>query len=652
MNTFNEPDENAGRFYLRLLVAVIFVLACCTLLAYRLYTLQVRSYDDYFQKAEENRISIQPIVPQRGNIIDRNGVVLARNFIAYTLEITPSRLPNVGKSINQNVEKTINELSRIITIEPRDRKRFDDFRRDNRRLDSVPIRTRLSDEEVARFMIHRYRFPGVEVEARLFRDYPNGRLASHLIGYISRINKDDVDEIEKRDETSNYRGSEHIGKNGVEAIYEADLHGITGKEHVEVRASGKPVRSLKIEPSMAGNDIELSIDINLQKVAEAAFGERRGALVAIEPSTGAVLALVSMPTFDPNLFVDGISRRDWNQLNNSIDKPLLNRAIYSAYPPGSTFKPFMAMAGLYAGKRRPEQQISDPGFFSYAGHTFMDDKKGGHGRVDMHKSIVVSCNTYYYVLANDLGIDGISGFIGQFGLGSLTGIDLPGEAEGVLPSQAWKRKRFAKQGPQAQKWYGGETISVGIGQGYNAYTPVQMAAAMAAIANNGVLMRPRVLKAVVDRQGQRQASPPDEVRKIDLKPEYLEVIQKALGDVTRGGTATRSFTGAQYRAAGKTGTAQVYSLKGQKYDKSDERKRDHSWFIAYAPLEEPKIALAVLVENGGFGAVSAAPIARQVIDAYLLQKHADQPAPEDPDAEAEDGGEPARGGAHAVGETR
>ena len=240
------------------------------------------------------------------------------------------------------------------------------------------------------------------------------------------------------------------------------------------------------------------------------------------------------------------------------------------------------------------------------------------------------------MLANDLGIDGISGFIGQFGLGALTGIDLPGEAEGVLPSQAWKRKRFARQGPQAQKWYGGETISVGIGQGYNAYTPVQMASAMATIANNGVLMRPRVLKAVVDRQGQRQASPPDEVRKIDLKPEYLEAVQKALGDVTRYGTATRSFTGAQYRAAGKTGTAQVYSLKGQKYDKSDERKRDHSWFIAYAPFEEPKIALAVLVENGGFGAVSAAPIARQVIDAYLLQKHADQPAPEDPDAEVED----------------
>ncbi|MDR3086394.1 MAG: penicillin-binding protein 2, partial [Azoarcus sp.] len=495
MKTFHELDENAGRFFLRLFVAAIFVLMCCVLLVVRLYVLQIKQFDRYHTLAEENHISLQPLVPQRGNIVDRNGVPLAWNFAAYTLEITPKQLSELGL----NEDKTIDALSTIIAIESKDRQRYKKILKDSRS-DSAPIRTHLSDEEVARFVVQRYRFPGVEVQARLFRDYPNGSMASHLIGYISRINDTEVKEIEERGDTLNYMGSEYIGKNGVEATYEADLHGITGNEQVEITAGGRKVRSLKSEASTAGNDIELSVDFELQKVAELAFGERRGALVAIEPATGEVLALVSMPTFDPNLFVDGISPQNWTKLNTSLDKPLLNRAIYSAYPPGSTFKPFMALAGLTAGKRTLKQQISDPGYFSYGGHTFMDDKKGGHGRVDVHKSIVVSCNTYYYMLANDLGIDGISSFISQFGLGSLTGIDLPGEAEGVMPSQTWKRKRFARLGPQARKWYGGETISVGIGQGYNAYTPLQMAAAMAAIANNGKLMRPRVLRAVIDRQ--------------------------------------------------------------------------------------------------------------------------------------------------------
>ena len=631
MKTFHELDDNAGSFFLRLFVAVIFVLMCCALLVVRLYVLQIKQFDRYHTLAEENHISLQPLVPQRGNIVDRNGVPLARNFAAYTLEITPKHLSELGL----NLEKTIDALSTVIAIENKDRLRFKKILKDNRS-DSAPIRTHLSDEEVARFVVQRYRFPGIEVQARLFRDYPNGPTASHLIGYISRINDTEVKEIEERGDALNYLGSEYIGKNGVEATYEADLHGTTGHEQVEITAGGRKVRSLNSDAATAGNDIELSVDIELQKVAEAAFGERRGALVAIEPATGEVLALVSMPVFDPNLFVDGISAQSWAKLNTSIDKPLLNRAIYSAYPPGSTFKPFMALAGLNAGKRKLKDQISDPGFFSYGGHTFMDDKKGGHGKVDIYKSIVVSCNTYYYMLANDLGIDGISSFISQFGLGSLTGIDLPGEAEGVMPSQAWKKKRFARQGPAHQKWYGGETISVGIGQGYNAYTPIQMAAAMAAIANNGKLMRPRALRAVIDRQKQRQAAPPEQIRAIAVQAEYLSAVQQALGDVTRYGTATRSFLGAPYRAAGKTGTAQVYSLKGGKYDKSNERMRDHSWFIAYAPFEEPKIALAVLVENGGFGAVSAAPIARQVIDAYLLNTRADNPAPEDADADAED----------------
>ncbi|MDR2091938.1 MAG: penicillin-binding protein 2 [Azoarcus sp.] len=618
MNTFNEPDENAGRFLLRLLVAALLAFGGCFLLALRLYTLQVKYHAHYHTLAEDNRISLLPVVPQRGNIVDRNGVVLARNFVAYTLEIS---------SEVTDPEKTIGELASFIAIEPRDKRRFYKFRSENRRLGSAPIRTHLSDEEVARFIGQRYRFAGVDVQARLFRDYPNGQLASHLIGYISRINDKEMEQIEENGDAINYRGSEHIGKLGVEARFEFDLHGITGAEHVEVNADGRAVRRLKNEPATAGKDIELSIDIALQKVAEDAFGQRRGAMVAINPTNGEVLALVSMPTFDPNLFVDGISTHDWRMLNESIDKPLLNRAIYSAYPPGSTFKPFMALAGLTYEKRKWTQKVSDPGFFWFGGHQFMDDKKGGHGAVDMYKSLVVSCNTYYYMLAGDLQIDRIASFMPQFGFGALSGIDLPGEAEGVLPSPAWKKKRFKTR--EQQKWYAGETISVGIGQGYNAYTPLQMAQAMATLANNGKRMRPHVLKAVIDNQGERQEFPVELVKEIDVKPEYIAQVRQALEDVTRFGTGARAFAGAPYRSGGKTGTAQVYSLKGGKYDKSNERMRDHSWFIAYAPAEAPTIALAVLVENGGFGAASAAPIARQVIDFHLLEKRANEPAKED-----------------------
>ena len=650
MKTFTDPDESAGRFFLRLVASAAFVLAGCVLLVLRLYVLQVKYHEHYHTLAEDNRISPLPIVPQRGNIVDRNGAVLARNFAAYTLEI-PSNI--VDTKEDKALSRVIDELSRLIAIDERDKRRFEKFRAENRRLDSAPIRTHLSDEEVARFIGQRYRFPGIEVQARLFRNYPNGTLASHLVGYISRINDEEKERLDESGDAANYRGTEHIGKSGVEATYEVDLHGTTGVEHVEVNAGGRAVRRLKSDPATAGNDIELSVDLELQKVAEAAFGNRRGALVALDPTNGEVLALVSMPTFDPNLFVDGISGADWRMLNevgvpkNELNKPLLNRAVYSAYPPGSTFKPFMALAGLTYEKRKWEQKVSDPGFFWFGGHQFMDDKKGGHGAVDMYKSLVVSCNTYYYMLASDLQIERIASFMPQFGFGARSGIDLPGEGEGVLPSPDWKRKRFKTR--EQQKWYAGETISVGIGQGYNAYTPLQMAQAMATIANDGKRMRPHVLRAVIDNQGQRQEFPPELVAEIDVKPEYIAKVRQALEDVTRFGTGARAFAGAPYRSGGKTGTAQVYSLKGGKYDKSNERMRDHSWFIAYAPAEAPKIALAVLVENGGFGAASAAPIARQVIDFYLLEKRAGEPAPEDADAEDE-GQENTGNGAHSRGE--
>jgi penicillin-binding protein 2 len=603
------------------LVAGLFVVVCLAVLAARFVYLQVVKYDYFHTRAEDNRIALMPVVPDRGAVVDRNGVVLARNYAAYTLEVTPSQVPDL--------EATIAALGEIVAIDAHDLRRFRKLREESKRFESVPLRTRLSDEEVARFVARRYLFPGVEVQARLFRDYPQGEVASHLIGYIGRINERDQQRIEEQGDSANYRGSEHIGKTGLELSYEADLHGTTGVEQVEVNAAGRAVRLMSRTAPVAGSDLELTLDVELQKVAEAAFGERRGALVAIDPRTGGVLALASMPTFDPNLFVDGISVVDWKALNESPDLPLVNRAIYSAYPPGSTFKPFMALAGLASGKRTPGQTIADPGFFNFAGHRFMDDKVGGHGTVDLHKSIVVSCNTYYYQLANDLGIDAIASFMRPLGFGVRTGIDIPGEAEGVLPSPAWKRERFRKR--EQQRWYGGETISVGIGQGYNAYTPLQLASALATVVNGGKVFRPHVVRHVVDAAGGRRAIEPQPVRQLPLEPEHLAAVKAALVDVTKSGTGARAFAGAPYSVGGKTGTAQVYSLRGSRYvaGRVAERLRDHSWFIAYAPAENPSIALAVLVENGGFGAQSAAPIARQVIDYHLLGSRLTEPARED-----------------------
>ena len=622
MTEFRAPAQELARFRLRVVVAMMFVCICLGLLAARFYYLQVLRHSYYLTRAEDNRIALLPTVPNRGTIVDRNGVVLARNYATYTLEITPSQV--------DNVEVTLDELATLVAIEPRDRRRFMKLLEESRNFDSVPVRSRLSDEEVARIVSQRYRFPGVEVKARLLRDYPQGTVGSHIVGYIGRINQRDLDRIEEAGTEANYRGSQHIGKAGLELFYEADLHGSTGIEQVEVNAGGRAVRALSRTPPTPGNDLELTLDIELQRVAESAFGERRGALVAIEPATGGLLALVSTPTFDPNLFVDGISTQDWKALNDSPDHPLLNRAIYSAYPPGSTFKPFMALAGLETGKRTAKQAISDIGYFNLGNHRFMDDKVGGHGMVDLHKSIVVSCNTYYYQLANDLGIDNIARFMGQLGFGSRTGVDLPGEAAGVLPSPEWKRQRFRR--PEQQQWYAGETISVGIGQGYNAYTPLQLATALAALINGGKLYRPHIVRHVVDAlTGERRVVEPEPQRQLPFKAANVKAVLDGMVGVNIEGTGRRAFQGAAYTSGGKTGTAQVYSLRGQRYveGRVRERLRDHSWFIAYAPAEAPRIALAVLVENGGFGAQSAAPIARQVMDYYLLHQRASAAAAED-----------------------
>jgi len=626
---FKNPQQELERFRARLVVAGGFVLACFAVLFVRFVWLQIVQHDYYQTRAEDNRISLVPIVPNRGLILDRNGVMLARNYPAYTLEIVPSR--------SGQLEQVIDGLAEIIDIQAKDRKRFRQLLEESRNFESLPIRTRLTDEEVAKFIAHRYRFPGVDIKARLFRQYPGGAFASHLLGYIGRVNDKDLERIEARELEANYRGTDHFGKTGLEQRYEFELHGETGFEQVEVDAGGRAVRTLARSAPVAGNDLTLTVDAELQRIAEQAFGDRKGALVAIEPATGGILALVAVPNYDPNLFVDGIDSQSWRELNDSPDKPMVNRALNGAYPPGSTFKPFMALGALTLGKRRPEQLISDPGFFNFGGHHFRDDKKGGHGMVDMYKSIVHSCDTYYYMLANDMGIDNIAAFMGQLGLGSRTGIDIDGESEGVLPSQEWKKKRFRK--PEQQKWYAGETISIGIGQGYNAYTPIQLAHATAIVANNGVVFRPHLVKYITDtRTGNRTPVEPKPIRDLGLKPEHIEVIRNAMVGVNKEGTGARAFAGAEYVSAGKTGTAQVYSLKGSDYKAGTVKKelRDHALFIAFAPADAPRIALAVLVENGGFGAQAAAPIARQVLDYYLLGKRPAAPAPVDEAAVEED----------------
>jgi penicillin-binding protein 2 len=630
------PERDLFLFRRRLsLVGVLVFLAFCGLFT-RFFYLQVVQHAHFETLADTNRIAIVPIVPNRGVITDRNGIVLAQSYSAYTLEITPSRIGNL--------EATIDKLAEIVNIEPRDRKRFRKLLDESKNFESLPIRTKLTDEEVARFAVNRYRFPGVDIKARLFRQYPFGEIASHVVGYIGRINDKDNERIAEWDETANYKGSDYIGKVGVELSYERDLHGTTGVEDVEVDSGGRAVRTLKRTPPIAGNNLRLSIDIKLQEVAEQACGDRRGALVAIDPTSGDVLAFVSKPGFDPNLFVDGIDPANWQELNESPDKPLLNRPLRGAYPPGSTIKPYLALAALNSGKRTPNQTIYDPGFFQIPGqaHRFRDDKPGGHGTVDMYKSIVQSCDTYYYMLANDTDIDDTARFLGKLGFGAKTGIDIEGELTGVLPSRAWKRQRFAGKNyrDEHRKWYLGDSISAGIGQGYNAFTPMQLAHAIAMIANDGVGYTPHLVKSVTNvKTGEVREIAAQPASKLDVKPEQLAVIKHALVGVNKEGTAAAAFKDAKYVSAGKTGTAQVFSLKGEKYSehKVDERLRDHAWFEAYAPADHPKIAVAVLVENGGFGASAAAPIARKVFDRWLLGESEPGAAKDMPDSDDDDG---------------
>jgi penicillin-binding protein 2 len=444
-----------------------------------------------------------------------------------------------------------------------------------------------------------------------------------VIGYIGRINPSEKEKIDDSEDQANYRGTEYIGKLGVEQSFEAQLHGITGVERVETSAGGRAVRKLASNPSTPGNVVMLSIDIKLQKLIEDMFGERRGALVALDPKSGEVLSFVSKPTFDSNLFVEGIDQENWQMLNESIDKPLLNRALRGTYPPGSTYKPFMALAALQTGTRASTTLINDPGFYMFGGHRFGSPENERGGVMDMRRAIVESSNAYFYSLANELGVDTMHDFMKPLGFGQVTGIDIHGELRGVLPSQDWKRNYYKR--PEQKKWYAGETISLGIGQGYNSFTMLQLAQATAIVANGGVKHKPQLVIATQDATTRvRVTVPPAEVQDLGFKPENVDVVRRAMVGVTQEGTSTRVFAGAGYLSGGKTGTAQAVSLnKNEKYNasKMDEHQRDHSLYIAFAPADDPKIALAVIVENAGFGSAAAAPIARRVFDYVLLGQY-------------------------------
>ncbi len=594
----------------RALVSAIIVIALLLLLVLRLAYLQITSHDHFTTLSRDNRLKLVPLPPTRGLIYDRDGVLLAQNVPAYSLEITPERV--------RDMKATLDGLDKLIPISDDDRERFAELRKQRRRFDSIPIRVKLEEEEVARFAVNRHRFPGVDIQAKLLREYPLGPETAHVLGYVGRINEQELAQID----TSNYSGTSYIGKNGVEKYYEDLLHGKVGFQQVEVNASGRVLRVLEDRPPIPGSDLRLFLDNGLQKEAMQSLGDYNGALAAIDVRTGGVLALVSKPGFDPNLFVEGISTRTFTELRDSKNKPLFNRALRGQYPPGSTIKPFVGLAGLEGQTIALDEEKYCPGFYRLPGqaHRYRDWKKTGHGPMAVHEAIVQSCDVFFYDLAHALGVEQLHEFLARFGFGSRTGVDLSGELGGLLPSREWKSRS------RREPWYPGETLIMGIGQGYFLVTPLQLASAVATLASGGKRLRPRVVASI-------QAPGPDsKLKSTTARSKQLEVaspddwarITDAMTDVVEGrrGTARRIRTDS-YRIAGKTGTAQVFTVKqDEEYDeeKIARELRDHALFVAFAPVEDPQIAVAVIVENGGHGGSVAAPIARRVMDKYLLGK--------------------------------
>lgn len=558
-----------------------------------------------------------PIPPERGKILDRNGFVLAHNNVGFSLEITLDNLERLEKeTLSEALDRTITQIQAFISIQPSDLKRFKSIRQDSVAHDSIPIRLTLTEDEVARFSVEQFRFKGVEIRKRILREYPNGDLGVHVVGYVGRINKSDNDRLRGNGILDAYRGTSYLGKLGIEQSYESVLHGRPGFVRLQVTASGKTVEELGSEPAVNGMDVRLTIDALMQGAIENGFAGRKGALVAIEPSTGEVLAFVSSPTFDPNLFLNPIDTETWRDLNDKEKgSPMLNRALRGGYPVGSTYKPFMAVAALHSGVRSADKVIADDGIYNLGGHKFRDSTGGrGHGMVNMFQSIAVSSDVYYYSLAYEMGIDTMYKELSRFGFGEKTGIDLIGELPGLLPSREWYFKKTGKQ------WNEGQTVSLGIGQGENTFTMMQLAYATSILANNGVGMMPHLLKSIVDpKTGEEKLTEP--IIKADLKiPEDdLAVVRKGMIQVNVSGTGRGIFNSLPDQVAGKTGTAQVVTV-GQKstYAQTATRAslKDHSLYIAFYPAESPRVAIAAVVENAGFGATAAAPLVRIALQAF------------------------------------
>ena len=597
-------------FRYRALSAAVGIFLLLLLLVLRLVDLQIRNHSHFTTLSQDNRVKILPLPPTRGLIYDRNGVILAQNLPTHSLEITPERVTDM--------DHTLNQLRQIVAIADSDLERFEQLRRQRRRFDSIPIRVRLNEQEVASFSVNRHRFPGVEIKAKLLRDYPLGEKTAHVLGYVGRINEQEVQVIDN----SAYSGTSHIGKTGVEKTYEALLHGQVGSQQVEVNALGRVIRVLQSEPPVPGKSIHLSLDAGLQQVAMDAFGDREGAAVAIDPRTGHILALVSKPGFDPNLFVEGIAPNIYRALQSSEDKPLFNRALKGQYPPGSTVKPFIGLAGLEMGAVDINHKNYCPGFYQLPGHShrYRDWKRGGHGSMDLPDAIIQSCDVYYYDLAHQLGVDRLHEYLGHFGFGEKTGVDITGERGGLLPSRDWKKRS------RNTAWYPGETLIMGIGQGYFLSTPLQLAHATATLAAGGTRITPRVVERI-DANADDSAvglEPATATLLPQTSPGHWDDVVEAMVQVVENprGTAKR-IRSEDFRIAGKTGTAQVFTVKqDEKYEEDEvpKKMRDHALFIAFAPVEEPRIAVAVIVEHGGHGGSVAAPIARVILDHHLVQK--------------------------------
>jgi len=607
-------------FIQRSLFAVVIVALIALLLAGRAFWLQVVQHAHYLELSQGNRARIEPLPPNRGIIYDRARRVMAENTPAYQLELVREQAGDL--------EDTLSRLVRFGLLEAADVARVRQLTLSRRSFEAVPFLLQLDDEEVARYAVHRHELPGVMLETRMARHYPYGPVGAHALGYVGTISEDDLVRVDRE----RYFGTGVIGKTGVERAYEQVLLGTGGYREVLVNAEGRPVKlgagadaQLETHEPQAGRDLRLTIDIELQRIAEEAFAGRRGGVVAIDPSNGDVLVFASLPSFDPNGFARGISRSEYVALTENPDQPLFNRVLRGTYPPGSTVKPLMALAGLENGVIRPEDQAYCGGSYSLPGsrHRFREPKRGGtHGAVDMRRAVMKSCDVYFYRLANTLGIERIHDSMSRMGFGQPTGIDIAGERGGIMPSPTWKKTAFSTR--EQQVWFPGETVIVGIGQGYWTATLLQLAKATALLATRGKHYRPRLVRALADpATGAIEEKKPEALPSIELKHvENWEIIVEAMVAVTTGGTATQAARGATYSIAGKTGTAQVFSVgQTEKYDEKEvaERLRDHALFVAFAPAEAPKLAVAVLVENGGFGSSAAAPIARAIFDAYLVK---------------------------------